>query len=225
MQKKNYSSLIICLAILIVFGVKIPRTFAGTVIFFPDSSRLQPKPIDAFPNISGNINWPNVDSGVNQDQNVPDTSSSNTTSNTPQNSSPTYTATGSGNPAENNGVQNSATPYTNSPTNTSANGQTSSGYSGSNTNNTSNSSNPTNQQNSNSSGVYFPSGFDTVSPQENPVENNDTSSDSVTSQNETQPQKAATNSTFVWILTFSSMILFAAAFVLWKLKKIPNDVN
>lgn len=131
--------------IIILFGTIItfyaPKVLAGNIqISFPDTTKLQPIPLYIDPNISGNVNWPNVASTTSPDQ-ATSTTSGNTEPNT-QNSGNNLPSSNQSSPSTTNGGVSNPNTTTNA---TAGQASTSDGGSGNLGNSNNNpSSNPTN---------------------------------------------------------------------------------
>jgi hypothetical protein len=190
-------------------------------IKFPDSTTLQPIPDEGVPNISGNIDWPNTNQNpspdtegeINPDTDatiitIDDQNPSNSLPSSDPNSTNINSSTNISDPVVSNNTQNNGK---STPNSSSKNASNALGQIG--------------QQNSDLSNTPTYN-FDTISPQGDvqtqkmqAKDDNNANLD----QNKTPSQKNTTGSTYVQILVWGSTILFAVAFVLWKLKKTPND--
>ena len=224
------TQILLLISILIIFGVfnlQIFKAQAGTVIFFPDSSRLQPPTIDAYPNISGNVNWPNV---------APTTQTTSDTSNNT-------------NPANNTNNQNPTTQTQTSATQNTSSSGTSNGSSGSNSSLNTNSNTSIGKTSTNSSGNQTSGGSGNIggasTPASNSIQNvnwpasqeqggaapnqqnqnSEVSASGQTSDNNdpvNQAKSADHNnsaSNFLWFLTYGGTGLFVLVIVGWIIKK------
>lgn len=228
-MKKNK---IILIFILCTFCFSASTALARKEIPFPDYTTLQPIPDTGAPNISGNIDWPkgpgDQDQNTDVNTNNPNTTTGqNTVGDNSTNNTNTPSGTASSNQngndtnmqdsasAGNGGTQNNGGPSTNS------NG------SAENSGTQNNNSGPS-VGSQNSPASY---NFDTIPPTGNeqtqgaPAGNSGTSDNSAAKQDAAQPQQGISQSSYVWALIFGSMILFVAAFVAWRLKRTPDDVN
>lgn len=222
-MKNSKIIFIIFLSVLCFYGSKV------SAIKFPDSKTLQPLPNESAPNISGNIDWPNSPQDQTTDNADPLLNQNVTSNNSNPSGSSFYNDSGSTNVVE---YSNSSQTIGN---NTNVSNTTGSSGTKSGTASPSNSSG-NNQQNFNPS---YPSSYNFPAAPSQPgtqntsntsntsAENDESPNNSVVDQNNTQQQtqKGISESTYAWSLAFGSMILLLAAFVLWRLKKIPNDVN
>lgn len=228
-MKKNKIILILFLGVICSYAPKILATKEAT---FPDINAVQPMSDESTPNISGNIDWPNSSQNQNTstdsttpitDQGVTNNNSNtSSTSNTNANIDSNQTGVNNlntSNSITNNGVKNNSA----SSGKTSAGNHSSSNYSGN------DSSAVPNQRSSGPSNPPSPFNFNTYPTQTNeqaqnaPAPNDDVTNNPVLNQNDTQKPISETN--YAWILTFGSMILFVVAFIMWRLKKMPDDVN
>jgi len=229
-----------------------PKTLAIKENIFPESNSVQPLPSSS-PNISGNIDWPNGPPDQNTtidnnpfgdpgsiDNNPSDSDTSNSNPSTVDNTNNNNAAAGGQN--SNNGAGGN-----NSFSNSSTNSQPSSNAAGSNANSaggnsagSSGASNNTNgsgsngnqsngQPNQNFISDYNFGNDQTQNQTDNatPAPTDNTNSDKIIQNIDGQPQtKSPINeTTFAWTIAFGSGLLLIAAYILWRLKKNPDDVN
>lgn len=233
---KTLKSIIGILVIATVFCV--PKVFAIDINLFPNTNTVQPLPNESLPNISGNIDWPNVPGEASAGG-----SSSGGSSNTGWGQYGTNPTSGGSNTSTSSSATNSVTNGGSgtASNNTRASGNSSTGNYPSNGNNVNGgtsssggsfyslltnlfSKKSTSEQTSGQNGSGAP-GTSSTSSNSNETPNNSEIDQILMNEGQIQKQQAITEKNFAWAIAFGAIILLAAALVLWKLKKNPNDVN
>lgn len=191
---------------------------------FPNSTSLQPMPDESVPNISGNIDWPNSsrrDQNTDEGENVDNPPSDTNTSDDGSDSTDSDSSADTSDPTLPN-IDGANTDIDSNPT---------SGDNNKTSNHTGNYSTD-NQQNFGPSNPSSGFNFDAFPSQVNKQTSNDSiqndetlNNPSSTNQNNPQQQSFISKSSYIWAIFFGSLILLAAAFILWKLKRNPDDVN
>ena len=232
-------SKILFIFLLGAFCLYSPTVLADRKMPFPDDTAIQPMPTSTLPNISGNIDWPNVAGSASEQSSQNNNPANPNVTNTDNGTNTNGTSVNGTNffingDTSNTGAPGSATTPAdtsrmNFPSGTSGDGA----QSGNVKNNSGTSAN---------SGGFPPAyNFDAFPSQGNTqVQNTSGKNDAATNeaisetsdssasnqtQKPTQTQTGISKSSYVWALTFGSIILLIVAFILWKLKKSPDDVN